>query len=65
MKIIELRDQLFAIDMKVEDEELVPIALNVFSLAWKTLYKVSMHMNTSHISEALGRFCAGRNKAWF
>jgi hypothetical protein len=35
MKIIELRDQLAAIGVKVEDEELVPIALNGFSPSWK------------------------------
>jgi hypothetical protein len=28
MKIVELRDQLAAIKMKIEDVELVPIALN-------------------------------------
>jgi hypothetical protein len=36
MKITELRDQIFAIGMKTEDEELVPIALNGFSPAWET-----------------------------
>jgi hypothetical protein len=35
MKIIELRDQLVSIGVKVEDEELVPIALNGFSPFWK------------------------------
>jgi hypothetical protein len=35
MKITELRDQLAAIGVKVEDEELVPIALNGFSTSWK------------------------------
>lgn len=36
IKIIELRDQCAAIGMKVEDEELVPIALNGFSTPWES-----------------------------
>lgn len=36
VKIIELRNQCFAISVKVEDEEVVPIALNGFLVAWET-----------------------------
>lgn len=35
IKITDLRDELFAIDMKIDDEELVPIALNSFSPPWE------------------------------
>lgn len=35
MKINDLRKQLFAIDMKIKDEELVPFVLYGFSLIWE------------------------------
>jgi hypothetical protein len=54
MKITELRDQHFAISMKIDDEELVPIALNVSHTIGKLLCRVSVLENTCRLLRSFG-----------
>ncbi|KAH9290495.1 hypothetical protein KI387_034612, partial [Taxus chinensis] len=69
MKLTELRDQIAAIGMKAEDEELVPAALNGFSAPWQHfLQGVCPHENIPTfervwdvvIHEEMGRYCCSQ-----
>jgi len=63
MKIAKLRDQLIQISVKIDDEELVQIALNSFSPSWEACVGCLCLITPVDFEKSLEHIRPRRNKA--
>ena len=63
-RLTQIRDELGEVGCKIEDEELVQIALNGFFKPWDTFVKVWWLGRSSMIGRGCGRILCWRRPAW-